>query len=356
MKTNFLAYDKNGLRSKIFKVAMKKYKQLSPEQRYTIERLLSIGYNQVEIAKTINAHKSTICRELKRNVNKRGRYANEYNSIRANEKTKLRHKHKAKNVKLQQWHLDYIGKKLRNEKWSPEYVSERGKLEYGDFVSHETIYTYIWMCKSSNKRIYSQNKDLHKYLRHHKRRHKRKNNKQNKGRIPNRVSIEKRPEIVNQRKRKGDLEVDLMMGKNHKPGLIVITDRKTLETKLIKLTTKKAKVVANKIIAKLIKENSRIHTLTFDNDLAFADHQRIATLLEVKNYFTRPYTSQDKGTVENRIGVIRRFFPKSTDMSKVHHNTIRSIERKLNNRPVRKFNYLTPIEKKNSIRKVALII
>jgi len=101
---------------------------------------------------------------------------------------------------------------------------------------------------------------------------------------------------------------------------------------------------------------ARIHTLTFDNDLAFADHQSIAKALGVKTYFTRPYTSQDKGTVENRIGVIRRFFPKGTDMRKVHHSTIKSVERKLNNRPMRKFDYLTPLEKKKSIRKVALIV
>ena len=211
------------------------------------------------------------------------------------------------------------------------------------------------MCKSSNKREYRKDKGLYKFLRHHKRRQKRKNIKQNKGCIPNRVSIEKRPKIANERKRTGDLEIDLMMGSNHKPGLIVITDRKTIETKLIKITNKKSKIIANKIIKKMKGEKDKIHTLTFDIGLEFADHEKIAELLKVKTYFTRPYTSQDKGTVENRIGVIRRFFPKGTDMSKVHHSTIKSVETKLNNRPLRKFNYLTPLEKKKSIRKIALI-
>ena len=221
-------------------------------------------------------------------------------------------------------------------------------------MSHETIYKYIWKCKHSNKRKLKKDKNLHKYLRHHNRRQKRKKSKQNRGCIQNRVSIENRPKIVNERKRKGDYEVDLMMGINHKPGLIVLTDRKTIETKLIKIDTKKAKSIAKKIIRKM-KSEKKIHTLTFDNDLAFAEHQEIARILDVKTYFTRPYTSQDKGTVENRIGVIRRFFPKGTDMRKVHYNTIKSVERKLNNRPVRKFDYLTPLEKKNSIRKIALI-
>jgi len=313
---------------------MKKYKQLSPEQRYTIECLL---------------------RELKRNVNKRGKHAKLYCSNRAGKKAKSRHKLKNKYLRIESWHLKYIRKKLRDQRWSPEYISERGKLEHGSFISHETIYKYIWMCKFSNRKEYLEDKDLCKYLRHHKRRRKRKNSKQNKGSIPNRVSIEKRPNIANERRRKGDLEVDLMMGTNHRPGLIVITDRKTIETKLIKTNTKRSQVIAKKIIEKMKKEKQQLHTLTFDNDLAFADHQQIAKLLNVQTYFTRPYTSQDKGTVENRIGVIRRFFPKGTDMAKVHHSTIKSVETKLNNRPLRKFNYLTPLEKKNQIKKVALI-
>jgi len=333
---------------------MKKYKQLSLEQRYVIERLLEEGYNQKQIANAIGRSESTISRELRRNVNKRGKGAKIYNSDKAQEKAQKRHKEKQKHKRLEEWHLEYLRNKLREERWSPEYISERGKLEFGDFVSHETIYNYIWKCKHSSKREFRKDKDLHQFLRHHNRRQKRKNTKQNKGCIPNRVPIEKRPKVANQRKRQGDLEVDLMMGANHKPALIVITDRKTIETRLIKINTKKAKVIARKIVKTMKSESKKIHTLTFDNDLAFANHQQIARMLNVNTYFTRPYMSQDKGTVENRIGVIRRFFPKGTDMSKVHHNTIKSVERKLNNRPVRKFGYLTPLEKKYSIKKIAL--
>ena len=334
---------------------MKKYKQLSPAQRYTIQCLLREGHTQKQVAKAIGKSESTISRELNRNINKRGIHAGVYCSKRAQKRTQERHKSKLKYKRLEEWHLSYMRDTLKKDKWSPEYICERGKLLYGDFVSHETIYKYIWMCKTSNKRMYKKDKELHKHLRHHKRRQKRKNSKQNKGCLANRVSIEKRSRIVNEIGRRGDLEVDLMMGSNHKPGLIVITDRKTIETKLIKISTKKAKVIAAKIIEKLKRERTKIYTLTFDNGLEFAEHQEIAKSLKVKTYFTRPYTSQDKGSVENRIGVIRRFFPKGTDISKVHYNTIKSVERKLNNRPLRKFNYLTPLEKKKSIRKIALI-
>jgi len=113
---------------------------------------------------------------------------------------------------------------------------------------------------------------------------------------------------------------------------IAMADRPTIETDLIKINEKKAEVIASRIISKLKSKKHTIKTMTFYNDLAFAQHELIAKQLKTKTYFTRPFTSQDKGKVENRIGVIIRFFPKGTDMTKVHWSTIKSVERKLNNR------------------------
>jgi len=334
---------------------MKKYNQLNLGQRYQIECLIKLGYNKTEIANQIGCHKSTIGREMKRNTAKRGRGAGIYKAELSQRKSDLREKQKPKSKRLTKKMLCYIRKQLKEQRWSPELISEKGKEKYGDFVSPETIYSYIWACKKSNKKEYEQDKELHQYLRHNKRYSKRSKAKQNRGKIPNRTPIEQRPKLVDKRNRVGDLEIDLMMGTKHKPGLIVITDRATIETDLIRINTKKAEVIASKIIDKLKSKKQTIKTMTFDNDLAFAQHEKIAKQLNAKTYFTRPYTSQDKGTVENRIGVIRRFFPKGTDMTKVHWNTIKSIERKLNNRPVRKFNYLSPKEKKLLITKVALV-
>lgn len=334
---------------------MKKYNQLNLGQRYQIECLLKLGYNQTEIANQVGCHKSTISRELNRNVGNRGRKAGEYEANRSQRKAELREKQKFKKKRLTEKMLRYIRRMLIKERWSPELISEKGKEKFGDFVSHEVIYQYIWMTKKSNKVKYSKDKELHKYLRHVKRYSKRSKVKQNRGQIPNRTPMSERASIIERRKRLGDLEVDLMMGTKHRPGLIVITDRTSIETDLIKISTKKAEVIAGKIIQRLKLKSNKIRTLTFDNDLAFASHEKIAKALKVKTYFTRPYTSQDKGTVENRIGVVRRFFPKGTDMTKVHWSTIKSVERKLNNRPVRKFNYLSPNEKKYLLTKVALV-
>ena len=132
-----------------------------------------------------------------------------------------------------------------------------------------------------------------------------------------------------------------------------MTDRATLHISLHKIKNRKGEVVSKAIIKKLGKKSYPLHTITFDNDKGFADHMTVANTLNVDTYFTRPYTSQDKGTVENRIGQIRRFFPKKTDLSMVTDDQVRRVEKLLNNRPVRKFNYKTPNQV--LLEKIALI-
>lgn len=325
---------------------MKNYKQLTLSQRYQIESLLQAGLSQTAIASILEVNKSTISRELKRNVAKRGRTANVYKAENAQSKTARRHQEKTKQILLTESLKKRIESLLKYEKWSPELIAKRLGLERETCVSHETIYKWIWECKHSNHRKHRPYKKLYTYLRHTGRRQKRKNTKDNRGAIIGRVPISKRPKVVDSRTRIGDIEVDLMMGSNHKSALLVMTDRTTLITMLDKLQSKNAEEVYEKMKNRLTNFNSCwIKTITFDNGKEFAHHHKIAEDLNVKTYFTRPYTSQDKGTVENRIGVVRRFFPKKTDLRKVSEQRIKEVEKLLNYRPIRKFNYHNPIEK-----------
>ena len=118
-----------------------------------------------------------------------------------------------------------------------------------------------------------------------------------------------------------------------------MNDRAKLHTSLQKLEHRQSNEVSKGIIKKLKKVDYPMHTMTFDNDKVFADHMKVSNALHVNTYFTRSYTSQDKGTVENRIGQLRRFFPKKTDLSAL---TDQQVEQFLNDRPVRKFNYKIP--------------
>ena len=219
-------------------------------------------------------------------------------------------------------------------------------------MSIESLYQCIWQSKLGNKASDKQYKKIYNHLKHGIRRRKRGSRKDSRGIIHDRVYIEKRPKIVNKRARPGDIEVDFMMGKNQKGVVLVMTDRATLHTKLHKLENRNSNTVSKIIIKSLAKSKHSVHTITFDNDKGFADHMRVANALNADTYFTRPYTSQDKGTVENRIGQLRRVFPKKTDLSIVTDDQVKRVERLLNNRPVRKFNYKTPNQlllEKNSL-------
>lgn len=321
----------------------KKYKQLTQEQRYKIEAFLEIGKNQTEIANLLQVNKSTISRELKRNIPKRGVGAKIYIALKAQIKTENRHIEKNKHITFTEGLKQQMKELMVEKRYSPELISAHWKKENVKGVSHECMYNFIWSSKHTNKRSNAEYKNLHKYLKHGKRRRKRGNYKDTRGLILNRVPIDKRPKIVNKRKRFGDIEVDLIMGKNNKSALLVMVDRATLLTTIDKLKGKNADVVTKKIIQRM-KKMPNLKTMTFDNDQAFSQHTKIAEELSIKTYFTRPYTSQDKGTVENRNGVIRIFFPKKTDFNLIDHKEVRKVEKLINNRPVRKFDYLTPNE------------
>ena len=342
------------LRSFIFGLLMSKnYNHLNSEQRYQIEVLLRNGTKQKEIARLLGKSPSTISRELKRNIPKRGQGALEYRALNAQRKTILRHQEKTKAIKYTSEMKALTRNWMKDLKFSPELIHVEGEKLLGDFVSHETIYKWIWHCKKSNRREDRKDKQLYLQLAHGRRRRKRGLRRDSRGIIHNRVSIEKRPAIVSKRNRLGDIEIDLMMGKNHQGALIVMTDRASLKTKLKLVGSKDSKEIKQGIKSRLYSMKGIIKTLTFDNDQAFSKHESIGKILTAATYFTRPYTSQDKGTVENRIGLIRRFFPKKTDLTKVSDQRVAQVESLINNRPVRKFKYLTP----NQVfsQKIALI-
>lgn len=328
---------------------MHKFKHLNLGQRYQIEALVKAGHTQTAISNLLQVHKSTVSRELSRNIPSRGRSAGVYQATNAQRKTNIRHREKTKHIKLTSELKAHIVSYLRHDKLSPELISQSLVKQGLPTVSHETIYNWIWTAKKSKHRDYKGYNDLYKELKHGKRRQKRGNIKDNRGAILNRTPISERPKVVDERKRIGDIEVDLMMGKDHKSALLVMTDRATLITMIEKLPGKHADDVYQKMKQRLSNFNSSwVKTITFDNGKEFADHQKIAKLLNAKTYFTRPYTSQDKGTVENRIGVIRRFFPKKTDLREISEARIKEVEKLINNRPIRKFNYLSPLEKLKS--------
>ena len=162
------------------------------------------------------------------------------------------------------------------------------------------------------------------------------------GFIPGRVDIDERPEIVELKEKFGDLEIDTIIGKNHKGAILTINDRATSRVWIRKLSGKEAIPVAKIAVWALRKVKNLIHTITADNGKEFAKHEEIAQKLEIKFYFCKPYHSWERGANENTNGLIRQYIPKGKDFSEVTNKQIKWIENKLNNRPRKR---LAPNEK-----------
>jgi len=213
---------------------------------------------------------------------------------------------------------------------------ESAKLRSGQIISLRELREENSVLRRADKK----HQLLYKYLKHSCRRRRRGRKRNMRGNIIDRKWIEQRPIPANLRKRQGDLEADIVLGKDRKPGLLVALDRRTRKIWIRKLKNKDATYVMNKLKNICLKIGN-VKTVTLDNDQSFAQHYGLNTL-GIKTFFTHPYSSQEKGSVENRIGIIRMFFPKQTDFSRIKEHQVRMAEKIINQRPLRMFNYLSP--------------
>lgn len=176
--------------------------------------------------------------------------------------------------------------------------------------------------------------DLYQYLRIvSKPYRKRYGHYDRRGKIKNRVDIDERPAIVDKRSRIGDWEGDTIVGKGRKSAMLTLVERKTLYTIIMRLTGKRADLLAKAAIAGMKALKSKVKTITFDNGLEFADHETIAKGLKADVYFAHPYASWERGINENTNGLIRQYFPKGTDFTTVTDSQIKHVMDRLNNRP-----------------------
>jgi IS30 family transposase len=268
-------------------------------------------------------------RELQRNTSRRG-YRPQY----AHRKAVGRRREKAKpRITEQTW--TEVEEKLTNEQWSPEQINGKRKLDGKQTVSHEWIYQRVYRDKESGGSLYTN-------LRCQKKRRKRYGTYSKRGGLVNQVSIEERPEIVDEKTRLGDWEVDTIIGKNHQGAIVTLTERKSKLLKIERIDNKTGELTGDAIIEKL--NDLIVHTITSDNGKEFSDHERIARILETDFYFCHPYASWERGLNENTNGLIRQYFRKKTEFAKISREELQEVEDKLNNRPRKTLGYLTPLE------------
>ena len=307
-----------------------KYSHLSKNERNELSVLLNKGYSIRGIADVLGRSPSSLSREIKKNKVVSG----EYLSSQAQQKSYVRRRYsKYQGMKIvgNKWLTDYIAEKMRL-KWTPEEIAGRLEAELGySVISFKAIYKYLYSAYGQHLCCFLPSR---RYLPK-----KRGSKKYRKVIIPNRVSIEDRPEIVISRLRFGDFEADTLGKPQGEPQTIAgLVELKTLyflgcKVQRLKYSMDGFKRVLNPY-QKIVK------TITFDNGVENARHQE----LNVQTYFCNPYSSWEKGTVENTFQRLRRFIPKHSKPSDYTEKQISDIIYLMNNTPRKKLNYQTPFE------------
>lgn len=314
------------------------YIQFNKQSRIELAILLTAGKNQTQCAKILGISRTNVNLEIKRGISPDGVYRGCYAHKKYLERRKIS-KQKYRKIENNKVLRKYILSKIRLY-WSPEQIAGRGRKEKGLIISHETIYQYI----------YTERKDLIKYLRHEKCKYRRKRGsiaRINLNKAKKIRRIDTRPQIVNERSRVGDWENDTVIGKEKTQRILTFTERKTGYGIAKKLDIVRAEKVHDIEVSvfKKIPKNKRL-TLTRDNGTEFGDLDiDLEKKTKIDVYRANEYHSWERGTNENWNGLLRQFFPKGMFFAKLKQYEIDKVVNLLNDRPRKRLGYSTPKEK-----------
>lgn len=306
---------------------------LNKDERDRLAQYRWRNYTQVEIAKLLNRSPSTISRELKRNAPA----GKEYFACHAQTLAETRRRQRPLVKKLDR---PLIKQAVHNGlvlDWAPEQIAGRLHQQHPDDsgcqVSPQTIYD--WIDKSPSR------KHLQSHLRRRGKRPFRRKTP------PNREAarIKNRPEVIEQRARRGDFEGDTVLGKPGTGGLLTLVDRLSRFTLLKKIDCKEAEHVKQRFASALEGlEDELRRTVTFDNGTEFAYCDRLEKRLEITLYYADPGCPYQRGTNENTNGLLRQYFPKGIDFRTVTPQEVRRVQDLINHRPRRCLDFQTPHE------------
>lgn len=309
------------------------YKHFNKVMRMELSILRKKNYSLRSIAEELGVNVSSVSRELKRNSLESGKY----NSSKANHKSYVRRKYskyEAMKIINVPWLESYIKKKLE-EGWTPEEISGRLELDYDkSVVSFKLIYKWIY---SAYGQAYA------KYLPSQRiKQRKRRKKKTKRTLIPNRILITQRPSVINERKRIGDFEGDTLgKKKGTKHVLAGIVDRKSRY--FLARKVKGLRFTMMQGFKEIIPGNT--YSLTLDNGVENIHYEK----LSIPTYFCHPYSSWEKGSIENTFQRLRRYIPKGTDLKNYSEKQIDLIVHRMNNTPRKCLNFRTPAEVFNDL-------
>jgi len=303
-------------------------------ERRAIERALKKDKGVNEIARMRKRSKSTISEEI-RTGTRGGVYCATYADTQARTRRR-KAKQKCLKVAMDPTLKEYVTKEISNNQ-TPEAVSGRLK-------THDTRLPYA-SPKAIYKFVHSGHGGPIEHHLHRKRVHRKGGPKRGKQRAVDATkrSIETRPQVANERTEFGHFEGDFVVsGKDGHDAVLVLVERKTRYPFLVRVTDRSTNAV-NTLIARALV-GVPVKSITLDNDISFVKHDALSTLVSADVYFTHPYTSQDKGTVENRNKVLREFIPKRTDISQVPDTVIQEAEVHMRTRYMKCLGWATPEE------------
>lgn len=313
---------------------MKSYTHFTLEERNCLQQLLSEGKSYREIAKILERSPSTVSREVRRNYSRKKR---RYNAWRATVLYILRRRKCVRKhaIRPDTELYEYIVKCF-SEYWSPETIAHKSKCK-GYSVCASTIYRAV-----KENRIAGIN------ARTHLRRRGKKvaKDKQKFNTIHPVHTIHDLPEAAKLKVRFGDFEGDTVCGGKGKGCLVTFVDRKSkILTAAISASKDKKTIRAafNRAFS-LLEYELPIETILLDNGSEFADFANIEKDLDTTIYFADPHSPWQRGLNENTNDIIRFFFPKGTDFTKVSEDEVQKVVHLINSRPRKCLDFLSPLE------------
>jgi len=315
---------------------MKTYRHLSQEERYTITYFSRRRLPQAYIAKAIGRSPSTISRELRRNIGDRADGI--YRAEAAHQHAIARRRRARRGTQFTDAQWAHVESLIRQD-WSPEQVSGVLRREGPFKISHETIYKYIFRDKKKGGRLYKHLRIVPKIRR------KRYNAKDSRGRLEGKRHISSRPQAINDRSEFGHWEADTVIGSDRHNCLLTMVERKTGFLIIKKMAARTAAITTATAIKAVKEHYHQFRTITFDNGTEFHDYMTLERSQLVTCYFATPYHSWERGTNENTNGLIRQYLPKGHTMEHIDQAHCDVIAQKLNTRPRKRLQFLTPDDK-----------
>ena len=311
------------------------YHQITLAERYTLATLRKQvpALTVAEIARLMDRHRSTIAREIARNSSRRDHI---YRTRHAQDEANRRRWQAGRNQRLVTADWELVVRLLR-EGLSPEQISGRLRLEGRLTISYESIYRFIRRDKKHGGTLFQLLRQPAKWRKRHRGAEKR-------GRLTGKRRITERPAVVELRQEVGHWEMDTIVSPLDRHCVVSLVERVTGCTLVGKLRARSVAATNRRVIQLIRAHPGLFKTITVDNGTEFHGYAEIEHATGTIFYFATPYHSWERGTNENTNGLIRQYIPKRSSMKHLSQARCTEIALKLNNRPRKRHNYLSPLE------------